>query len=282
MQDYKMLFPQKHWLPGLIALLLITASCANKPGAYPAAPNPTVNKPWWVPAQGASYQIQLDGYPPDLDVQADIFELDLFEAPPEAFQALHAHGQKVVCYINAGAWEEFRPDADAFPAEVIGNDYTGWAGEKWLDISHYAVFSALIEKRLDLAAIKGCDAVEMDNIDGYQQTTGFAITSRDQLEYNIWLSFQAHKRGLGIGLKNDPDQVPQLLQYFDFAVVEDCTVYDECELYLPFVAQGKVVIQIEYTDNFSSTADFCPQASSSGTCGLLKHRNLDGWVKFCD
>ena len=282
MKVFKDLFPPKHWLPGLLVLLLIPASCAKKPGEYPAPPTPTDGHAWWAPAQGDRYQIQLDGYPLDLDVAADIFELDVFEAPPEAIQALHARGQKVVCYINAGAWEEFRPDADAFPAEVIGQDYTGWPGEKWLDISRFAAFSKLMEKRFDLAAHKGCDALEMDNIDGYQQATGFAITSQHQLEYNLWLSLQAHKRGLGIGLKNNPDQVPELLPYFDFAVVEDCAVYDECDLFLPFIKQGKAVIQIEYTDNFTSASEFCAQATASGTSGLLKHRNLEGWVEFCE
>ncbi len=27
-----------------------------------------------------------------------------------------------------------RPGADQFPAEIIGNEYEGWPGEKWLDI----------------------------------------------------------------------------------------------------------------------------------------------------
>jgi hypothetical protein len=33
-----------------------------------------------------------------------------------------------------GSWEDWRPDKDQFPPEVLGNDYDGWQGEKWLDI----------------------------------------------------------------------------------------------------------------------------------------------------
>lgn len=276
----KYFFPQ-FWMLVLLALLLLTCACTEEPERiFP--PTPSAGQTWWIPEKGSKYQIQLADYPIDLDIEADIFEIDLFETPPEIIQALHTQGLRVVCYINAGAWEVFRPDAVDFPSEVIGRDYVGWPGEKWLDISHFETFSALMEKRFDLAVEKGCDAIETDNIQGYQQATGFSITYQDQLEYNLWLSRQAHNRGLGIGLKNDPDEVPDLLPYFDFAVIEDCAVYDECELFLPFVHQGKAVIQIEYSDSFNTASEFCAQALANGYNGLLKHRTLDSWVEFCD
>lgn len=276
----KYFFPQ-FWMLVLLALLLLTCACTEEPERiFP--PTPSAGQTWWIPEKGSKYQIQLADYPIDLDIEADIFEIDLFETPPEIIQALHTQGLRVVCYINAGAWEVFRPDAVGFPSEVIGRDYVSWPGEKWLDISHYETFSALMEKRFDLAVEKGCDAIETDNIQGYQQATSFSITYQDQLEYNLWLSRQAHNRGLGIGLKNDPDEVPDLLPYFDFAVIEDCAVYDECELFLPFVHQGKAVIQIEYSDSFNTASEFCAQALANGYNGLLKHRTLDSWVEFCD
>ena len=130
MKVFKNLIPPKHWLPGLLVLLLFTGSCANKPGEFPTPPTPSDGQSWWAPSQGDRYQIQLDGYPLDLEVAADIFELDVFEAPPEAIQALHARGLKVVCYINAGAWEEYRLDSDAFPAEVYRAGLYWLAGRK--------------------------------------------------------------------------------------------------------------------------------------------------------
>lgn len=32
--------------------------------------------------------------------------------------------------------EDWRDDADDFPAEAIGNDLDGWGGEKWLDVTN--------------------------------------------------------------------------------------------------------------------------------------------------
>lgn len=245
-------------------------------------PTPSPSLAWWTPAQGLRYQIQFVDYPLDLKVEADIFEVDLFETPAETVEALHGMGRRVVCYVNAGAWEAFRPDAGDFPQEVIGRDYTGWPGEKWLDISRYEIFSDLMEKRFDLAVEKGCEAVETDNVQGYRHSTGFSISYGDQLAFNQWLSEQAHKRGLAIGLKNDPEQVNELLPFFDFAVVEDCAVHGECGMYLPFIQQGKAVFQIEYTDQFKSASQFCLQTQANKFSGLLKNRWLDAIVYFCD
>ena len=80
-----------------------------------------------------------------------IFELDLFETPKNTINILHDRGVKVICYFNAGAWEEFRPDANAFPEEVIGNPYIGWPGERWLDIRRFVFFEKILTDRMDLA-----------------------------------------------------------------------------------------------------------------------------------
>lgn len=241
----------------------------------------TLTQVWKFTPQSQRFQVQFADYPPDLSIDADIYEVDLFETPTETIRALHAMGRYVVCYINAGAWEEYRPDADDFPEDVIGRKYSGWPGEKWLDISRYDLFASIMENRFDLAAEKGCDAVETDNVQGYQEPTGFEISFEHQLEYNRWLSGQAHTGGLAIGLKNDPEQVMDLEPWFDFALVEECAAHDECEMYLPFIQAGKPVFQIEYTDQFKSTGEFCPLAESHGYYGLLKNRQLDSWVAFC-
>jgi len=237
---------------------------------------------YWSPSPSDSFQVQLSDYPPDLSAEADVFELDLFDTPKETIDSLHKAGKKVICYINVGAWEEYRSDANDFPAKVIGNKYIGWEGERWLDISNYKSFSNLIRTRFDMAFYKECDGVDTDNIHGFQENTGFSITAQDQLAFNIWLSEQAHVRGLSIGLKNNSDQVPDLVDYFDFAVLEDCTIFDECAYFQPFIQHGKAVFQIEYTDNFSSLNDFCEISNKNNYFGLLKHRDLDAWIQMCD
>ena len=100
---------------------------------------------------------------------------------------LHADGSAVVCYISAGSWERWRPDADRFPERVLGRS-NGWPGERWLDIRRRGVLRPIMEARLDMCARKGFDAVEFDNVDGYANRTGFPLTGADQLRYNVFLA----------------------------------------------------------------------------------------------
>ena len=48
-----------------------------------------------------------------------------------------------------------------------------------------------MEKRLDLARSRGCDAVEPDNVDAFDNKNGLGLHRGDQLQYNKWL---AHSR----------------------------------------------------------------------------------------
>lgn len=278
-----------NWLPLrlsiLITMLCCLAACAPQraasatltPQVYlPLVATPTV----WRLALNTSWQWQLDGTI-DQAVDTQLFDIDLFDTEASLVAALHAQGRKVVCYISVGSWEEWRPDADQFPPAVIGNDYEGWPGEKWLDIRQIDQLAPIMRARLDACRAKGFDGIEPDNIEGYANDTGFPLTAQDQLTYNIWLANEAHARGLSIGLKNDPDQVAELLPYFDWALTEDCFDQGWCEQLTPFVNAGKAVFAAEYTDTGMTTGKFCPQANALNFNGILKHRDLDAWRQAC-
>ena len=232
---------------------------------------------WWQPHPGTSWQWQLSGLvEPSYDVQ--MYDIDLFETSQSIIDALHADGRVVICYFSAGSWEDWRPDAESFPEDVIGKDLKGWAGEKWLDIRRLDVLEPIMEARLDLAVQKRCDGVEPDNVDGYVNDSGFLLTYQDQLTYNHWLAERAHLRGLSIGLKNDLDQVNDLLNDFDWALNEECFQYNECNVVLPFIYMNKAVFGVEYTLDVN---DFCPQANAMNFDFLKKHLNLDAWRVTC-
>jgi len=145
----------------------------------------------------------------------------------------------------------------------------------------YAVLLFTLTAWLDMCKAKGFDAVEPDNIDGYNVNTGFSLSYSDQLVYNRWLANEAHARGLSIGLKNDSDQVADLLPFFDWALTEDCFDQDWCNQVMPFVAAGKAVFAAEYTDTGITAPQFCPQANTLNFNAILKHRNLDAWRQTC-
>ena len=164
---------------------------------------------------------------------------------------------------------------------MIGGDYAGWQGEKWLDIRRIDLLGPIMRARMDLCKAKGFDGLEPDNIDGYTNDTGFPLTYEDQLSYNLWLAQEAHARGLSIGLKNDPEHVVDLLPYFDWALTEDCFAEGWCEDVSPFIQTGKPVLAAEYTDTGVILEQLCPEAARLGFNLILKNRDLDPWRQSC-
>ncbi len=231
----------------------------------------------WLPGPRTTWQWQLSG-PLDLAVEADMFDIDLFDHPRSVVTALRARGARVVCYMSAGSVERGRPDTGAFPASVIGRPLAGWPGERWLDIRRLDVLGPIMERRLDLCREKGFDGVEPDNVDGYANRSGFRLTAADQLRYNRFLAAAAHDRGLSVGLKNDLDQVAALEPDFDWALNEQCFQYDECDRLRPFVRSGKAVFVAEYE---LAPEAFCAAAEASGLMAMRKRLALDAWRQPC-
>jgi hypothetical protein len=166
--------------------------------------------PQWAPNTGDTWQYQLSGAI-HLDVGADVFDVDGFTTSRVAVRRLHARGRHVVCYLDAGSWEPWRPDADRFPPTILGDHVPGWPEERWLDIRRLEVLKPIMRDRLDRCVAKGFDGVEFDWIDSYLFDTGFSLSRTDQLRYDRWLAAAAHRRGLAAGLKNGLELVSALL-----------------------------------------------------------------------
>jgi hypothetical protein len=224
------------------------------------------------------WQWQLSGVL-DIAIDADVFDLDLFDVPQEAIDSLRANGRYVICYFSAGSREAWRPDVASLPAEAVGEPLSGWPDEHWLDVRHPAV-RALAVARLERAQARGCHAVEPDNVDAYQNSSGFPLTDSDQLAFNRFLAAQAHARGLAIALKNDVEQVAALEPDFDFALNEECLAFSECEMLSPFIVAGKAVLHVEYAKSAQAPV-LCGAATTGGFSTLLKNPSLDAWRYAC-
>ena len=210
---------------------------------------------------GLTWQWQLQGAI-DTSIAVDAYDIDLFDPPDATFQTLKADGRMVICYFSAGSVEDWRDDADRFPDEAIGRNLDGWPGEKWVDPMHPEV-RAIMTDRLDHAVARGCDAVEPDNVTAWSANTGLGVNATEQLDYNRFLADEAHARGLAIALKNDGEQIPDLVDWFDFAVNEECADYDECDTNRPFVEADKAVLHAEYVDDWADR-----QAKADEVCGV--------------
>ena len=82
-------------------------------------------------------------------------------------------------------------------------------------------------------------------------------------------------------MKNDSEQLAELLPYFDWALTEDCFAQGWCADLSPFIAAGKPVFAVEYTDAGISFSQFCAQAVALQFTGLLKTRALDAYLQTC-
>ncbi len=249
----------------------------NDPSTDPEQP-PITSGNWYRPAPLVTWQWQLQGTI-DTSHVVDIYDIDLFNSTAELIQQLQNSGMKVICYFSAGSYEDFREDASDFKPSELGNMLDGWPDERWLDIRSDNVRD-IMKKRLDFAITQGCDGVEPDNMDGYLNNPGFDFNAQDQLAYNRFIANEAHQRNLSVGLKNDLDQILQLVEYYDFAVNEQCFEYDECNLLVPFINAGKAVLNAEYLalyrTDMTVRGNLCADALTLQVSSLILPLDLDG------
>lgn len=246
----------------LVGLLLLAAGRAEAQAA-------------WAPDQRRPFDIQFTT-PFNLARPVALLELDLFDSSAEQIKALQARGVRTVCYINAGAWENWRADARDYPPALIGRAYGGWPNERWLDIRDLAALGPILEKRLQLCQKKGFDAVDFDNVDGYANQTGFPLNAKDQLAFNRWLAKAAKRYGLKVALKNALELVPELVQDFDFAIAESCFGEGGCEPLKAFREADKPVFVVEYTNVRRKMARFCQEAQELDVQLIFKTKSLNG------
>lgn len=244
----------------------------------------------------SSWQIVLDGalalsedsksVTPDVAV----YDIDLFGNDATVMDALHALDKKVICYFSAGSYEPDRPDSGDFDSSTdLGNTLDGWPDESWLDINSANVRS-IMANRIALAQEKGCDGIDPDNVDGYNNDNGLGLTSSDSVDYVTFLATEAKSRGLAIGLKNAGEIISNVLSVVQYSINEECVEYSECKLFSSFIDNEKPVFHIEYpsdapsikasvkTSLCSATGD---AAGSTDFSTIMKTMDLDGWVEYC-
>jgi len=270
-----------------LTVLVSAAVIATTVGAAPAAATPAPPAPvactgCWHPALQTSWNWVLSVVPTAPFRAVAMYDVDGFDNTAADVAALHAAGIKAVCYLSAGTYENWRPDAGQFPASILGRN-NGWPGEKWLDVRDIqnagSPLRQIMDARLDMCRQKGFDMVELDNVDGYSNKTGFPLTAANQLYYDATLASDAHARALPVLQKNDIEQVAQLLPYFDGALNEQCNQYNECTTAQngsfgldQYVAAGKPVFQAEYK---LSTSKFCAADNAANFNGARFGLNLD-------
>ncbi|KAJ3023684.1 UNVERIFIED_CONTAM: hypothetical protein HDU68_008506 [Siphonaria sp. JEL0065] len=278
-------------------------------------------------------RIAQDVYPNGTQVDILLYDIDI-EEPAETIAQVKSWGAKVVCYFEAGTWVSTRPWAKLFPGAAaangkivsgaIGYPYEApYTNELWINPTDPTVLSIFKNTILPFAKAQGCDMVEPDNVQGFERdsyctgfeaTTGsncnsctqgstsnsFYVDQKCDADYNAWLDFnkflanEAHALGMGIALKNNHLQAPELVNYHDFVLAEQCTSYGstfkngttigesyfgantkDCIGYMPFLLAGKAVALTEYSGSIATVcANAAPYLPYGGLNTILKTTSL--------
>ncbi len=226
-------------------------------------------------AASPSFVYAINGTAADKYAVNTIF-VDLFDASSSRIARLKRQKKQVICYFSAGSAENWRTDYNKFPSSALGRPLDGWAGERWIDYRNATVVK-IMKDRIALARSKGCQGVDPDNIDGHLNRTGFSLHSRHQLDFIEKLSAAARSAGLKIGMKNSAETAWDLERLTDFAVVEECAKYKECQSYRAFQNNRKPIYQIEYR---SRSTSLCSDASRRGASLIFSNLDLTTF-QFC-
>ncbi|GIZ39533.1 hypothetical protein CKM354_000291400 [Cercospora kikuchii] len=255
-----------------------------------STPSNTQSSDFWKPTAGQSWNIQLLKVP-DVSAAEDnaysVWDFDMALASSELINSFHAKGRRVICYFSAGSVEDYRSDAGDFPKEAVGKVMDGWPDEKWVDVRNQGVRD-IMKKRIDEAKSKGCDGVDPDNIDGYQNDSGFDMTEDDAVDFIRFMAQTAHEAGLAYGLKNGDDAlVNRVVDVSQWEINEECVHYKECDSYRPFIDANKPVFHIEYPDDAPDLSvdafkkQSCSDPDARGFSTLIKQRDLTGEAMTC-
>jgi hypothetical protein len=244
-------------------------------GMLAVAAGPPALADAWRPALGQRLDVQLTA-PFDLARRADVLVLELFATGTERVAELHRRGTAAVCRVAAGLWEGWRPDAASFPAAVLGRSPGSSPAERLVDVRAAAALRPILERRLDLCRDRGFAGVLFTAADGYARASGFALSPQDQLAFNHWLAEAAHARGLAAGIWNDLAQAHELAPAFDFLVADGCAAAGDCGGVRPYLAAGRAVFLVAYTNLPRRMDAYCAVAAQTGAPLILKTQSLNG------
>jgi Glycoside-hydrolase family GH114 len=237
-------------LAGAAVAASVMGACGHSTPSAPALSLP--------PTHGElDYQLGGD-YPPPPGVTVVV--RDRGGAPANAYS---------ICYVNgfqtqpedAAWWLTEHPDLvlrTRSGEPVIDPE---WPAEMLLDITTAAKrveVAAIVGAWIDGCAADGFDAIEIDNLDSYGRSGG-RIDQAAAVSAIGLLADRAHAAGLPVGQKNARELLDRRGDTgLDFAVVEECTRYDECDDYV--ATYGDRVYVVEYSrDHFEAACAAYPQ-----------------------
>jgi hypothetical protein len=197
-------------------------------------------------------------------------------------QAAPASGLYNICYVNA---YQTQPAETAwwisnYPSLLLQRDGKfiedkNWPGELLFDTStetNRVALASVVSGWISQCATNGYDAIEADNLDSFLRSFN-GLTAENNLAFARVLIAHAHSLGLAFAQKNSGDLGLLGKQAgFDFAIVEGCEVFAECQSYIDVF--GPYVLEIEYTDTDVSYFNAACEARGEKISIIRRDRNL--------
>ncbi|OJY79651.1 MULTISPECIES: endo alpha-1,4 polygalactosaminidase [unclassified Rhizobium] len=162
-----------------------------------------------------------------------------------------------ICYVNAfqtqpddGAWWTSKhPDLlvrknDQF---VIDKKWNEYLFDTSTDVKRTALMR-IVGPWFDKCATDGFKGIDADNLDSWTRSEG-VLSEKSNVEFAKLLVKRAHAVNLAIAQKNAGSlaSIGHSKIGFDFAIVEECQVWSECNSFTD--AYPGEVYEIEYNDN---------------------------------
>jgi len=287
----------------------VTVTCnANAVVTPPPPPTPT----WWsIPVGNVSWQWVLN-HPLSLSNPSDmgtndylpdgspapaptLFDIDAIINPASTVAALHARGDHVICYIEAGsAGDYYSASQEGIgtsyydqlqAAGVLGNTLPGYSAERFVNITSPTAVSIVEAEIQQQCGAKGFDAVETDldeTYTGYDGSTGFPLTESNEQTFLTTLANYIHGLGMGWIAKNLVDTgdhfATTMEPLADGLLTENCNQWNQCGQASTYIANGKGVFNAEYN---LSTSQFCPADDAAGIDGAKIDSSVDGYRQPC-
>ncbi len=219
-----------------------------------------------------------------------VYDIDGILNPASTVTALHAAGDRAICYIEVGSAGDYYTTAQEGVATtyyaqlqsagVFGALMSGYP-EYYLDISNPQTVTIIENMISQQCQQKGFDAVETDIDESYPDATGFPLTKAIEEQYMTTLANYMHSIGLGWIIKNPDDTgdsyAADMESLADGVLTEQCNQYGTCNLLSAY--QGhKAVFNAEYN---LATSSFCPADNAAGFNGALFNVALDGGRAPC-
>ncbi len=197
------------------------------------------------------------------------------------------NGTKPWCYVSIGTAEPWRDDfgdlrrLDAAERQarregLFGGAVEGYEEERWLNPRKIRLLAPFMRKRFAVCRSMGFDLVEFDNMDGFVNETGFSVSTTDQEAYVRHLAAIAKEVGLAPIQKNAVNLVARLQSEFFGLLMEDCFLWNFCDIASHYVTANKPVFNAEIIDSYKDkgqsmeTAEICRRSRQLGISTIFK------------